>query len=395
MKNLYKEVRMESKDRAGQIGSIIFYIALVIELGIVIVDKSAYINPIEGRLFQLTFLLCMLKIVMTKYSLKEWMVMTAFFALGAVSYFATGRNEIIRIAAFIAASKDMELSKIMRVIFYATLMGVIILVGLSFTGILGSIFYEADFRGMGIERRYCFGLGHPNALHCMVWALTVLGIYLYWERLKWYHFIILEIANIALYMLTVSRTSMAVMTVSVFAAAILNIFPKLQKKTWIYLLSALGVAGCIVFSIAFVQYSMNEIAIIDWIDKCVTGRITWAYFDGRPELWSMFSNPDNSLYFDMGYIRLFYWYGIIPGIIYVIVKGLQILYCFRKKDAADLLVITMFAIYTVFEAHAVSVYIARDYALMLMAGTWSDIFMARSECEGYLWQPGRYLKRQS
>ena len=59
-----------------------FYLAVVIEVLIVVVDKSAYINPIEGRLFQLTFLLFTVKTALTKYSWKEYLVIFLFLLLG-------------------------------------------------------------------------------------------------------------------------------------------------------------------------------------------------------------------------------------------------------------------------------------------------------------------------
>ena len=182
---------MKEKITSKRVGQGVFYLALLIEIGIVLVDKSAYINPIEGRLFQITFLLCMIKIIMTKYSFKEWLVMAAFFVLGAISYFATGRNEIVRVVAFVAASKNVNLRTVLKITFYTTLAGVIMLAVLSLTGSLGQIFLETDYGRGGIEKRYCFGLGHPNALHCMFWALMTLGIYLFWKKLKWYHFILL------------------------------------------------------------------------------------------------------------------------------------------------------------------------------------------------------------
>ena len=91
-----------------------FYIAYAIELAILLIDKSAYVNPIEGRLFQLTFVLCTLKVVMTKYTNKEWALMVAFLALGAVSYFSTERNEIVRIVMFVAASKGIDIKKLLN-----------------------------------------------------------------------------------------------------------------------------------------------------------------------------------------------------------------------------------------------------------------------------------------
>lgn len=383
---------MKEKITPDKIGQGIFYLVLLIEIGIVIVDKSAYINPIEGRLFQLTFLLCMAKIAVTRYSFKEWLVMAAFFVLGAVSYFATGRNEIIRVTAFIAASKNIDLRTALKITFYTTLAGVAALIALSLTGSLGQVFLEADYGRGGIERRYCFGLGHPNALHCMFWALMTLGLYLYWEKLRWYHCIVLELANVGLYLLTTSRTGVAVASITLFAAMAFRLFPKLQEKKWVYVTGMACCGACVVFSVVAAVYG-HAIPLFAWADKFLNLRIFGSWAWGYTGAWSLFSCPDNTVYFDMGFIRLFYWYGIIPGIAYIVVKGYQLFYCLKKKDAAAFLVITMFVLYTVFEAHAVSVYIARDYALLLMIGIWGKMFGIKPGGEGYFWQPGRYLKK--
>ena len=382
---------MKEKVTLQRVGQGIFYLVLLIEIGIVLVDKSAYINPIEGRLFQLTFLLCMVKIAMTKYSFKEWLVMAAFFVLGAISYFATGRNEIVRVVAFVAASKNVNLRTVLKITFYTTLAGVAVLVILSLTGSLGQTFLEVDYGRGGIEKRYCFGLGHPNALHCMFWALMTLGLYLYWKKLKWYHCVVLEFANVGLYLLTVSRTGMAVASVTVLIAMAFCIFPKLQEKKWVYVAGIVCCCICVIFSVFAAVYGC-DVFVFAQLDKYLTGRIQWAYQDGGASMWSLFSVPEHMSYFDMGFIRLFYWYGIIPGIAYIAVKGVQLFYCMKKKDAASFLVITMFVLYTVFEAHAVSVYIARDYTLLLMAGVWGEMFGLEG-ARGYFWQPQKYLKR--
>ena len=47
--------------QAKKIGEACFWLGLMIELLIVIVDKSAYINPLESQLFRLTFLLFCIK----------------------------------------------------------------------------------------------------------------------------------------------------------------------------------------------------------------------------------------------------------------------------------------------------------------------------------------------
>ena len=55
-----------------------FYLAVIIEVMIVIIDKSVFTNPIEGRLFQITFLLCFVKVCLTKYSKKEYLSFFCF-----------------------------------------------------------------------------------------------------------------------------------------------------------------------------------------------------------------------------------------------------------------------------------------------------------------------------
>lgn len=330
---------------------------------------------------------------MTKYSLKEWLVMAAFFLLGTIAYFVTGRNEIIRIVAFIAAAKDIPVKQALKVTFCVTLVGVLCLVGMSLLGILGSLYVETDFGRGGIERRYCLGLGHPNALHCMAWALITLGIYLYFEKLKWYHYLLLFLGNIGLYLLTISRTGVLVTAVMILLGMTFALFPSFKEKKWIYIAGMTGSAFCILFSL-FAAAKGHDWKIFEWVDRYVTNRILLAYYYTGVDKWSLFSNPGNMEYMDMGFIRLFYWYGIIPGIVYVAVKGIHLFYCYKKKDAAAFLVITMFVLYTVFEAHAISVYLARDYALLLLIGTWSDVFHLRSEAEGYFWQPRRILSRQ-
>ena len=49
---------MKTKDTfMHRIGEYLFTIAVAIEVLVVIIDKSNYTNPVQGRLFQLTFLL--------------------------------------------------------------------------------------------------------------------------------------------------------------------------------------------------------------------------------------------------------------------------------------------------------------------------------------------------
>lgn len=387
---------IDKKGKWKQIPTVLFYLALMIELAIVIIDKSAYINPIEGRLFQITFLLCTLKVCSTKYSFKEWLLLSFMCVIGIISYINTDRNEIIRVVMFVAASKNINLKNAMKVTFYTTLIGVVGLIILSLMGVLGTIAITTDY-GRGyenvlVETRYCLGLGHPNALHCMLWMVMLLGIYLYFEQMKRYVFVLLFIGNIALYMLTTSRTGVIIATFTLVIASLLKYGKNIRYNKWFYVCGNLLFAVCILFALATARWGHSG-GPFGWLDYYINMRIRFSHLVGGTHAWSLFSNPASTAYFDMGFMRLFYWYGIIPGALYVIMNILQLKYYTKKKDCMAFLMLLALTIYTIVEAHTISVYIARNYALLLLIGNWSEIFAVCDTKECYAWQIPMKLKR--
>lgn len=366
-----------------------FYLGVIIEVLMVIIDKSALINPIEGRLFQLTFLLFLIKTCLTRYDKKEYAVIAAFLVLGAISYFVTGRNDIVRIVMFLAACKNVDMQKCMKLVFYMTLTGCLIIMFLSFFGIGGGIALTQDYGRGSVETRYTFGMGHPNALQCMVWALTVLALYLYGEKWKWYGYTAALAVNIGFFFLTDSKTSLAA---GVFAVGFTWIICKCKGEKIIKLCgigSILVTVGSIILSI-LVACKAHYVYEYDWgidksktayaykvLDNILTGRMRSLCdnerWEGTISTWKLFAEPANNYYFDMGWIRLFYWYGIIPGLIVAAVILIWMIQCYRRKENMVLMIIVSIAVYTVFEAHMVSAYIGRNYLLFILGASWCQL----------------------
>ena len=369
---------------------IIFFIAFSIELAIVLIDKSAFIPPFEGRMFQITFALFCIKILFTKYTRKEWIILLLFGILGFVSYLVTGRNEIIRVVAFIGACKNIPLKKTMTYNFYVTLVGIVTLVILSLFGVLGTIAMVADYGRGEIETRYTLGIGHPNALHCMAWAIMVLGIYLYHEKIKWKQYLILLLLNLCLYQLTLSKAGVLIGCFTILFSFSIQYFMKYISISVTRLFSYLLIVGAVTFSIIS-SISNTDPVFLRTIDKMLTNRLLLARAYGGTDYWSLFSISTNTEYFDMGFVRLFYWYGIIPAIIVIIVLLLIVRYTIKKQDYWALMLILSFIVYTVVEAHAVSVYIARNYVLILLGGIWTELLADITQnsdmiTERYFWE---------
>lgn len=379
-----------------------FYLGVVIEVLLVLIDKSAYTNPVEGRIFQITFLLFLVKVCLTRYTGREYAAVFLACIVGAISYFVTGRNEVIRLVMFIAACKDVDMKRCLKLVFYMTLTGCMVIILLSATGIYGAVSLTQEYRLDGVETRYTLGMGHPNALQCMVWALTTLGLYLYGEKMKWYHYLLTMLVNIFFFLLTDSKTGLLV---TVFTVVIVYMTTEKKHKIVSKLGAAIGIATT-AFSVGIsVVIAGNAYRVYNYVwnndrtpftlflvklNSLLTGRIRILTendgFEGTIGTWRLFSRPENNYYFDLGWVRLFYWYGIIPGCIFVAVIIILMIYCYKKKQYPVLALIASFALYSVMEAHAVSVYLARNYIIFIIGQYWVKLISKEKAQEFYLWE---------
>lgn len=369
----------------NRIGILSFYLALIMEVVIVLVDKSNYINPIESYLFRITFMLCCMKILTTSYTLKEWIAVAAMGGIGVCAYYITGNNDVLRVIVFLAAFKGINLEKAAKVVFWLTLLGTVLIAGMSLTGIYGQVAVTDYFRGgTGYKiTRYCFGMGHPNAFHCMAWALLTLGLFLYNKYCKWWHYLVLFIANILLFAFTDSKSGVIVCVLTIAFALIIRKKEIFDKKIFAVFCMTTFLA-CIIFSVGIACFDIapDYDGTFWWkINTALTGRIQWAQDFGKISTWSLFSTEGNGEFFDMGWIRMFYWYGILPGVLFVIANILVIRECLQKRRAEALLVILMFSVYTVFEAHAISSYIGRNYVLLLIGAYWCEVIPVNTGME--------------
>lgn len=389
------------KIRESKLPWYLFYIGLTIELLIVIVDKSNYINPIEGQLFRLTFLLFALKIFLTKYTGKEWGVIMCLELIAVISYRVTGANDLIRLVTFVAACKEIPFKQMLKYAFQITLAGCTVIIVLSLTGIYGDVsLTQAYGRGslestlyVGVdpveETRYTLGMGHPNALSCMFLMLMLMGVYAYFEKMKWYIYLFLMLLNVGVYMLTGSKTSMLIATAFLAGVCVLTYCKFLRRNVFVYLCGFFVLILCIGFSVDAAVCAQrvkdaqwNEyyyldprdnkhIVALSKLDRQISGRIVslagTTNKEGMIQTWSAFSKPGNmDYYFDMGWVKLFYRYGIVPGALYLLALFFLLYRLYQQKDAGGLAVFVILAVYTVMEAHLVSVYLGRNMLLLMM-----------------------------
>ncbi len=360
------------------IGAACFWAGLLLELLIVVMDISAYINPIEGQLFRLTFLLFAVKVLCSRFSRREWLWLLFFGVLAGVCYLSSTRDEAVRLVVFCAAFRDVDVKKALKLSFFVTLSGCLVLTLFAALGLLGNMYIIDDGeRGL----RYTFGLGHPNAVYCLFWALSALGIWLWHEKMKPVHYGLIALAGLLLFIPTRSRTGVLFLIFTLALSLLLVYRRQAGERKLLYVFGIAALFACVLLSVWIAYYEPYQGPFYTYIDRFITGRITSMNTleggGGRLCNWSLFSSPENIKYFDLGYVRLFYWYGIIPGAAYVVMYALLLWECRRRRDPYGFMMLLSFALYTMLEAHFVSVYMGRNYALFLMGAYWGGIVEKR------------------
>ena len=331
----------------AQIGRTCFWAGLLLELLIVVVEVSSWTNPFEGQLFRVTFLLFAAKVLCSRFSRREWLWLLFFGVLAGICYLCSDRDEAVRLVVFCAAFRDVDVKKALKLAFFVTLSGCLVLVFLAAAGIFGNM-YIIDDGDRGL--RYTFGLGHPNACYCLFWALSTLGICLWHEKMKAWHSGLIALAGILLFLPTRSRTGFLFLVFTLALSLLLAYQKKAREAKLLYALGIAAVFACVLLSVWIAYYEPYQGPFYTYIDRFITGRITSMNTleggGGMLRNWSLFSRPENIKYFDLGYVRLFYWYGIIPGAAYVIMYALLLWECRRRKDPFGFMMLLSFALYT-------------------------------------------------
>ena len=148
------------------------------------------------------------KVLLTKYTKKEFFILTPIIALALYNYYVSGNIFCIYTILVIASMKDIDYSIFFKVLFYSTLSSVIFVGFLSFLEIGSPTQLTQDFgRGL-VETRYCFGLYHPNIWHQAIARCIVFGSIGYYKQLNIIHLLILFLFNYFIYTLSISRTGL-------------------------------------------------------------------------------------------------------------------------------------------------------------------------------------------
>lgn len=255
------------------------------------------------------------KVILTRYTKKEFLILAPITILALYNYTRSGNIYCVYAILVIACLKDIDFAALFKVLFYSTLSAVVFVGILSFFNIGSPTQLTQDFGRGVVETRYCFGLYHPNIWHQAIARCIVFACIGYYKQLNIVHLLILFVFNYFIYTLSVSRTGLLAIWIFLVLVIFYKYLNKLMHTIFVKICAFLGVLSVyglyIYFTYDFaVNWSLNS-QLFDW--KITTGRIQQALGFLSYNPIQMFSSrfPDDGTLFDLGAFRIFYECGYL------------------------------------------------------------------------------------
>lgn len=352
-------------NQKSKIAQILFWIAFISLILIRSLNSAGVDIPYRTRLLQLMAILFGVKILLTQYSVKEWIAIGITAVITGLAFLSAKDTLWIEIAVMLIAAKDMDLKKCCSVYFGIAAVSMVAMMVLSGIGVIDNFKLVQDFDRGSVETRYAFGYTHPNVFFSNVMNVVALGILAFYDKIKPWHMVVLTGVNVVLLLLAASRTGFIVVQVLLIAIFIVKKWPRIVESKFVYRMSCLCITLTALFSccIYFVEWKY-----LNLINKLTTGRVYLSLKYGHIREWKLLPIYRETYVLDMGFVHVMFYWGILLGLIYI---GL-ILWNFRrlylKKDAAAVVVLLAYTLFTMIESHGFSMFFVGNLMFILMIG---------------------------
>lgn len=356
----------------------LFISASCLELALGILQMCQY--EISPRRFILWgFFVVYLAVACTNhYSRTEKIMLVISLGLGLLLYIFSGINTGIKAPVYIFALKEINIKKLFQWMLAS-------LVAVTVGVMAASLFWNFGKKSIEDYRegflfsgtRYSLGFAHPNVLQFLMFSILSYSLFLYGKRMTLLQYVTLGIGYAALFGVTYSRTGFIAGELILILAFLLRFTDKQHLNRVLLAGFILLIGTFFVFSF-IVAAEIRDVKIIQMIDHMIGGRVSQLNIhsgDMQSALpcisnWRLFSSHSNKNMYDMGYVQIFYYYGIVPAAGYFVFLFSAFGRAVKRKDKFGCLVLAVFSIYLFTESLYFSNYLTRDFMLMAAAGVW-------------------------
>lgn len=353
---------------------IIFYTVSSAELIMGLLDLCNVVLPFSRYMLWFFFLVYTVVMLRGHYSNKEKLLLVGLLFIGVLLYMSSGLNIGIKAPVYVYALKNVDIKKYCKIT-------LIVLVASFFCIILASIFagfgnlYMMDirpYRGFN-GLRYCVGFSNPNKTMAVILIIMLFFLHLYSEKIKWYAYLIIAGIYTFFYYLTDCKTAFFL------GISIMLLSFCLHYLKWD------GWNNAVFFLFLFIFSGMLLVSILaafsyesSWMDKInhfISGRMNQLErCNGSDEFplpyvenWHLFSPRLNKNFYDLGYIQIFYYYGIIPALCYILFVIYSAVMAWKDKKTMQLVLLIGFTVYLFMESMYFSNFIPINFLLTYCA----------------------------
>ena len=318
---------------------IILILAIAFRLFMYIIDTlvgNSYLITISYLMIML--FLFILIIFNKKYSYKKFIFIVFLGIFSSLIFLIYKEDNLFFYFLIAILYEDEDTLKMVKIIFYTSLIMYIIVLILGITDIISSTIAYRNIDG-NLDVRRSLGFFNANAVFIYYLPIVLSGYYLF-SNVKIFNILVLITATI-LYFFARSRAGYIVVCLFILLSLFKNnkIIPKLSKNMF-------GIMTIISILIA-ILYGQNS---TNTINELLSGRPYFSYYYLENNLVFTFfgNNMINSMILDNFYLRLLVNYGIIGYLVYFYIyrKGSSLL----QMDYKLMLCSVIFLIYAFCES---------------------------------------------
>ena len=252
-----------------------------------------------------------LKMSKEHYKKNELIALAPIVTVGLLDFFIGSSTTVLFTAISICGLKNVNPDRIIKISLWARFIALITVVITATLGITQNHILKF-WRNGEIINRYSLSYSHPNMLQASVTIVIMLALYIYYEKLVWWQYLILLGVEVFFYRLTYSRTGLLIgvicITISILShnANVAAVLRKIcGRMYYVFFFATLGVG------LLYGRFSW-----LDRLNYLLTGRIQYIHalitHYIPPIIGSVKYN--NFVYIDNGYISMIYEGGIIAFI---------------------------------------------------------------------------------
>ena len=326
---------MQTSNQKLHISELLYYLMLLCFMGTKAVglDESQWpfwIAILLGGLFFLT------KLIMTRYSITEWVINATLLALGITVLARNGHLEVLLAVTIIVGIKGVYIKRAMKV-------SLIIWGPLFCATVIRALFgirpgYISTQMKVGIDYgviRYSLGFTHPNVLHITFFLVVMLILYCTSVKGKRLYLLslLLFAMNVYVFLYSLSYTGFIVVSICLIVNILLSKHNK--GKLVVQLVSLLVCLLCFIMPVIG-QYILPD-SLLTIINRLINQRFMWAGKAFMDTPLSLFGSTTTLTVpsLDSSYAYILFYHGLIVFGLYLLGYLYSVLRAIRDNRRQD------------------------------------------------------------